>query len=316
MARPFLPDVAVRDTSPGAIAGRSTAHLLLVSLRPGQWIKNLFVFAALIFSRHLFDAAAALTTTATFAIFCSLSGAVYLLNDVVDRDADRRHPAKSRRPVASGALASSIAIAAAVGLALVALGAAWSIRPALFVVAAAYVALLGAYSAGLRHVVIVDVLLIAGGFVLRAVAGGIAIRVEVSQWLLVCTTLLALFLALAKRRHELVLLAEGAGGHRRALDHYTPYLVDQMVSVVTASTLVGYAFYAISPDTAQKFGTNRLGLTIPFPLYGIFRYLYLVHRAEGGGNPSELLVNDRPLLVCVALWVATVVLIIYTPLGR
>ena len=171
--------------------------------------------------------------------------------------------------------------------------------------------LLSAYSAFLKHIVILDVLTIAAGFTLRAAAGAAAIAVPISHWLLVCTTLLALFIALSKRRHELTLLTETAIDHRPILGDYTPYLLDQMISVVTASTLIAYAFYTISPETTAKFGTDLLSLTIPFPLYGIFRYLYLVHRRDKGGSPAELVVNDRPLLVCVALWALSVILIIY-----
>ena len=180
-------------------------------------------------------------------------------------------------------------------------------------VAAAYLALLGLYSGGLKHIIIIDVLTVAIGFVLRAVAGAVAVGVAISHWLVVCTVLLALFIALAKRRHELVLLADGAASHRPILDEYSPYLLDQMIAVVTASTLIAYIFYTISPETSAKFGSEWLGLTIPFPLYGIFRYLYLVHRREGGGSPADLLLNDRPLLACVTAWVITVVLIIYGP---
>jgi len=161
--------------------------------------------------------------------------------------------------------------------------------------------------------VIIDVLTISIGFVLRAVAGAVVLQVVISHWLFVCTILLALFIALAKRRHELVLLAGGATEHRRILGEYSEYLLDQMIAVVTASTLIAYIFYTISPETEQKFGTSWLGLTIPFPIYGIFRYLYLVHQREGGGSPADLLLNDRPLLACVTLWVAAVVLIIYRP---
>jgi hypothetical protein len=164
-------------------------------------------------------------------------------------------------------------------------------------------------------VVILDVMTLAIGFVLRAVAGAVVINVAISHWLLVCTILLALFLALSKRRHELVLLADGAAEHRRILGEYSPYLLDQMIGIVTASTLIAYIFYTISPETQQKFQTQWLGLTIPFPLYGIFRYLYLVHRREGGGSPTAMLMNDRPLLVCVALWAIAVVVIIYRPFG-
>jgi 4-hydroxybenzoate polyprenyltransferase len=191
-----------------------------------------------------------------------------------------------------------------------------AIRPQFALAAGAYLVLLVMYSAALKHVVIVDVLTIAAGFVLRAAAGALALDVPISQWLLVCTTLLALFLALSKRRHELTLLGDTATWHRRILQEYSPYLLDQMIAVVTASTLITYSLYATSADTAARLGTERLGLTIPFVLYGIFRYLYLVHQKSGGGNPTTLLLGDRPLLVCVAMWTLSVVLILYTPLGH
>ncbi len=180
-------------------------------------------------------------------------------------------------------------------------------------VATGYLALQILYSFVLKDIVIIDVLTIAIGFVLRAVGGAVAVHVEISYWLLVCTILLALFIALAKRRHEIVLLSAGAVSHRPILGEYSPYLLDQMIGVVTASTLISYVFYTISPETQAKFGTAWLGLTIPFPLYGIFRYLYLVHQREGGGSPADLLLTDRPLLACVALWALTVALIIYRP---
>jgi len=288
---------------------------LVVSLRPGQWTKNLFVFAGLLFSKQLFDPVAVAQASAAFVIFCALSGVVYLVNDVVDRESDARHPIKARRPIAAGHLSPSTALGAAAALGIAAVAAAFALRPLFGVVACGYLGLLGLYSGPLKHLVIIDVLTIAIGFVLRVAAGAVAIAVPMSHWLLVCTILLALFLALSKRRHELVLLAEGAKGHRRILQEYSPYLLDQMIGVVTASTLMAYVFYATSPETAAKFGTSLLGLTIPFPLYGIFRYLYLVHLKEGGGSPSELLLTDRPLLVCVALWVLAVAVIIYTPTG-
>lgn len=245
-----------------------------------------------------------------------MSGAVYLFNDVADRAADQQHPLKRLRPIASGKLSRMTALIAAGLLGVGSVEAAVLIRPELGVVAGAYLVLLLLYSAALKNVVIIDVLTIAGGFVLRAVAGALAVAVPISHWLLVCTTLLALFLALSKRRHELTLLAGGAAGHRSILDEYTPYLLDQMVSVVTASTLIAYSVYATSPETEARLGTSRLGLTIPFVLYGIFRYLYLVHRRQGGGSPSTMLVTDRPLLVCVALWALCVALILYSPLGH
>jgi 4-hydroxybenzoate polyprenyltransferase len=238
---------------------------------------------------------------------------VYLINDVLDRETDQRHPTKSRRPIAAGDLPVSIAVAAAVTIAGAALAGAFSINRSFGAIAVAYVTLQTLYSLRLKHIVILDALTLSLGFVLRAVGGAVAVSVAISHWLLVCTILLALFIALAKRRHELVLLADGAISHRPILGEYSAYLLDQMIAVVTASTLIAYIFYTISPETEQKFGTSWLGLTIPFPLYGIFRYLYLVHQREGGGSPADLLLNDRPLLACVTLWVVAVALIIYHP---
>ena len=295
---------------------RSTSSLLLISLRPEQWTKNLFVFAGLIFGGRLLEWREVLLATATFAIFCALSGTVYLINDISDRDADRRHPLKAMRPIASGELPVGTALVTAGLLGAAGLAAAVLIRPALGAIAAAYLGLLLLYSLALKHVVIIDVLTIAAGFVLRAVAGAVAVVVPIGTWLLVCTTLLALFLALSKRRHELLLLGDGAIDHRRILEEYTPYLLDQMIAVVTASTLIAYSVYATSPETAERLGTTRLGVTIPFVLYGIFRYLYLVHQKRGGGSPAAMLLTDRPLLACVGLWVASVVVLMYTPLGR
>jgi 4-hydroxybenzoate polyprenyltransferase len=316
MARPRVPEVVSRGVSRGEAApARSLLASLLVSLRPEQWTKNLVVFAGLLFGRQLLDPRAVGLAVAAFAVFCLLSGVVYLLNDVADREADRRHPLKSRRPIASGSLAPATALAAAAIIGGVAFAAAFALGAWFGLVAVGYVALLGAYSAGLKHLVIIDVLTIAIGFVLRAAAGAVVIDVPISQWLLVCTVLLALFLALSKRRHEIVLLAGAAPGHRRILGEYSPYLLDQMISVVTASTLVVYIFYTLSPETAHRFETPYLGLTTPFPLYGIFRYLYLVHRKEGGGSPAAMLLTDRPLLLCVGMWAASVVVILYRPWG-
>ena len=295
---------------------RSTALSLFVSLRPSQWTKNLIVFAALLFGQRgtapAFLVPEAIgQALAAFAIFCVLSGVVYLINDVADREKDRLHPRKRFRPIASGAVSPSMALGTAAALTVAALAAAWFLRPMFALVAVTYVGLLALYSGPLKHVVIIDVLTIAIGFVLRAVAGAVAIGVPISHWLLILTILLALFLALSKRRHELVLLADGATGHRPILEEYSPYLLDQMIAVVTASTLVSYVIYTVSPETVQKFNTDYLGLTLVFPLYGIFRYLYLVHRREGGGSPADLLLTDRPLLACVTLWVIAVVLILY-----
>ena len=295
---------------------RSTVLNLLVSLRPSQWPKNLIVFAGLMFGQRggapaFLDPQAVGQALGAFFIFCGLSGVVYLVNDVTDREADRLHPLKRHRPIASGAVAPGLAIGTAMGLAAIALAGAWALRPAFALVAVAYVSLLALYSGPLKHVVIIDVLTIAIGFVLRAVAGAVAIGVSIDHWLLILTILLALFLALSKRRHELVLLADGATSHRPILEEYSPYLLDQMIAVVTASTLVTYVISTVSAETVQRYHTDYLGLTLVFPLYGIFRYLYLVHLKEGGGSPSDMLLNDRPLLACVALWAMTVIVIIY-----
>jgi 4-hydroxybenzoate polyprenyltransferase len=301
--------------TPGGASGRSVVSGLIRSLRPGQWTKNLIVFAGLIFGQHLFDLRSLARAAAAFAVFCALSGVVYLVNDVLDREADRLHPLKRHRAIASGVVPPALATTFATALAGASLAAAYGLSLVFFALAAAYVVLLGLYSLTLKHIVIMDVLTIAIGFVLRAAAGAVAVSVPISHWLYACTILLALFLALAKRRHELVLLSEGATSHRRILSEYSPYLLDQMIGVVTASTVVAYVFYTFSPETIEKFGTGLLGLTIPFPLYGIFRYLYLVHQKEGGGSPAEMLITDRPLMVCVALWAVAVVVIIYRPFG-
>lgn len=273
------------------------------------------VLAALAFSKHLFDGDAALRAGLAFLVFCGLSGTAYLVNDLCDLETDRLHPVKRARPLASGALSVRLARLAATLLVTAALAGATGLGGGFVIAALAYLGLNLLYSFGLKHVVILDVLAISVGFVLRAVAGALAIQVVFSSWLLVCTILLALFLSLAKRRHELVSLDAAAAGHRRILAEYSPYLLDQMIAVATASCLTAYAFYTLAPDTVEKYRTERLALTIPFVIYGIFRYLYLVHRREQGGSPSEVLLTDRPLLVAVALWGAVVVAIVYTAPG-
>ena len=220
-------------------------------------------------------------------------------------------PRKRLRPLASGALTRGAAVLAAVVIGASSLAASVFLGVPFAAVALAYVLLNLAYSFRLKHVVIVDVIVISLGFVLRAVAGALAIGVPFSTWLLVCTLLLALFLALAKRRHEITSLMEGASDHRKILAEYSPYLLDQMISVVTASCLVAYAFYTLAPETVEKYRTDRLSWTIPFVLYGIFRYLYLVHRKEQGGNPTDILLTDRPLLLDVALWAVAILAIVY-----
>jgi len=311
MARRPSPNFAVSGpVVPPPAPQRFVALNLLLALRPTQWTKNLVIFAALIFGERLFDARAVARASGTFVAFCALSGVIYLVNDIVDREQDRWHPIKRTRPIASGALTTRTALIAAVVIGSLALGWSFWISARLGTVAFSYVALLTMYSFFLKQVVILDVLTIAIGFALRAVAGGVAIAVPISEWLLVCTILLALFLGLSKRRHELLLLAEGATDYRPTLEDYSPYLLDQMIGIVTASTVMSYILYVTDARTTARFGTFWLGLTIPLPLYGIFRYLYLVHR-KGGGTPPDLLLTDRPLLACVAIWALAVVFIIY-----
>jgi 4-hydroxybenzoate polyprenyltransferase len=292
---------------------RRTPWHFVATLRPEQWSKNAFVFAGLLFGGRLTDGSDYLVAAlVTFAVFCGLSGAVYVANDLADRGADAEHPLKRRRPLASGALSPRAAAAGATALAAASLGGAFALSDSVGVVAATYLSLLLAYSFWLKHVVILDVLTIAAGFVLRAVAGAVAVTVSISPWLVICVTFLALFLGLSKRRHELVLLGTSAGQHRPSLLAYSPDLLDQMISIVTTSTLVAYTMYTMSSDTAARVGSGQLALTIPFVLYGIFRYLYLVHQEQGGGSPAALLLADRPLLACVGLWTGTVALILYT----
>jgi 4-hydroxybenzoate polyprenyltransferase len=293
----------------------TSARAILVSLRPHQWTKNLVVFAPLALSKHLFEAEAFGRAALAFGLFCGLSGAVYLINDLADLERDRRHPLKRLRPLARGDLAPRTAALFAVVLTLVCLGLGPLLGGSFALCALIYLLLNLAYSFGLKGVVVLDVIAISMGFVLRAVAGALSIAVRFSDWLLVCTTLLALFLALAKRRHELTSLNDAASDHRPILAEYSPYLLDQMISVVTASCLMAYAFYSMAPETVEKYRTDRLAWTIPFVLYGIFRYLYLVHRREQGGSPTDILLTDRPLLLDVALWALTIILIVYTAGG-
>jgi 4-hydroxybenzoate polyprenyltransferase len=287
---------------------------IVESLRPRQWTKNLLVFAGLIFSQHLLDPGLFGRALATFAIFCLLSGGTYLVNDVVDAERDRTHPRKRLRPVASGRVPARLAWAVGALLIVGACAAGFALSARLGLVAAAYALLLAAYSGGLKHVVILDTLVIASGFVLRALAGVVAIDAEFSHWLLLCTILLALFLTLGKRRHELLALEAGGVDHRPILFEYSPQLLDQMIAVVTASTLMAYALYTMAPETQAKLGTTHMPLTIPFVLYGLFRYLYLLYRRDLGGDPSEHLLTDRGLFIAVACWGGAVFAVIY--LGR
>jgi 4-hydroxybenzoate polyprenyltransferase len=284
--------------------------VILRALRPKQWIKNVFVLAPLVFAQQIGRMGQLAHAAGAFAIFCALSSCIYLVNDIADREADRRHPVKRLRPIASGDLKVFPASIMAIVLAVAGLAGALVIGPAFAGVACAYVFLNLAYSGGLKRVVILDVMAVAAGFLLRAWGGAVAVEVEISRWLILCTALLALFLGFVKRRQEIAAL-EGSTAQRPILREYSLTFLDQMISVVTASTLLAYSLYAFSPEVAEKLGTRHLGLTIPFVLYGILRYLYLVHQRGEGENPTQLVLTDAPLLVNLALWGVAVLAVLY-----
>lgn len=280
-------------------------------MRPTQWAKNLFVLAPLVFARLLGDSRAVGRVLLAFAAFCLVSSAVYLVNDIRDREEDRRHPLKRLRPLAAGTLPVGVAVAAAAVLALGAALLVAPLPPAAWAVVGGYAVLNLLYTAWLKHVVILDVMSISFGFVLRVLGGAAAAGVEVSSWLLLCTIFLSLFLAFSKRRHELILLAEGASGQRRVLSHYSPAFLDQMINVVTASSVVAYALYAVAPETVEKYHTQHLVYTIPLVLFGIFRYLYLMYQRPAERNPTEAILRDPPFLINMLLWGLAVVWIVY-----
>ena len=280
-------------------------------LRPRQWVKNVFVLAPLVFAQELGSAAAVETAFLAFVLFCVLSSSVYVLNDLVDAESDRQHPDKRNRPIASGELDPRAAGVLAAVLALAGLSGSLFLGVPFALVAAAYLALNLAYSFFLKHMVIVDVMAVAAGFILRAWAGALVLHVALSRWLVLCTGLLALFLGFVKRRQELIARDLDGGQGRAILREYSADFLDQMISVVTASTVVAYSLYAFDPEVARKLGTEHLGLTVPFVLFGIFRYLYLVHRRGQGENPTILLLGDRPLLINLGLWAGAVVLALY-----
>jgi 4-hydroxybenzoate polyprenyltransferase len=287
----------------------SDAAVLLQALRPKQWTKNLIVFVGAIFSLRLTQPDALLGTAAAFVVFCALSSAGYLINDLRDIQADREHPVKRRRPIASGIISPTQALGLAGLLIVLGLALAWLVRPTLVMVAAGYLALTVIYSIALKHMVLVDLFAIAGGFVLRVVGGAVVVGVRVSPWLYVCTILVALFLGLAKRRQELRLLEEAAGSHRRNLSEYTIELVDQLTNIVTSAILMAYSLYTFSAPNLPS--NDSMMLTIPLVLYGLFRYIYLVRVRGLGGSPEELLLSDRPLLLTALGWVALCTSLLY-----
>jgi 4-hydroxybenzoate polyprenyltransferase len=280
-------------------------------MRPHQWTKNFVVFAAIVFAQRLFRLHDITLTAIAFISFCAISSFGYIINDISDVEADRHHPEKRNRPLASGDL--EVGEATTLALALAAIGAILSIVLGrdFMIVATLYVSLQTAYSLYLKRLVIMDVITVAIAFVLRAFAGGVAIHVAVSPWLVFITFVLALLLALTRRRHELITLGPRAALHRSALSQYNVPLIDQMISIVAAATLVGYMIYTASPEVEHKLGTNHLYLTVPFVVFGILRYLYMVHERGEGGDPARLLLKDRPLLLAVVMWIAADLLLLY-----
>ena len=295
---------------------RGPVLALLVSLRPKQWTKNLLLFAGLLFTLDQQHSTRQFQHAALgFVFFSLLSSVVYLVNDLADREGDRRHPKKCWRPIAAGELSPPLAIAAAAVLAVVGLAGAYTLGPRFGTVALAYLLLTFAYSFRLKHVVLIDVLVLAAGFVFRAVAGAFAVGVSISSWLVLCTLLLALFLGLSKRRAELLSVQQsGTVGTRRILEEYSPALLDQMIGIVTSACLMSYALYTITSPAAQAH--HYLMATIPFVIYGIFRYLYLMHRHSLGESPDAVLLEDRPMLVNILLWGLTTALIVTNVAGK
>jgi len=289
----------------------SAMKCIPVSMRPKQWIKNIFLFPALIFSHNLFDFYLLAKVTVGFGLFCLAASSIYIFNDIMDLEKDKKHPEKCKRPLAAGHLKIKIAYGASVVLAIAALLGAMLLGTTFFFILAAYVLMNIAYTIKIKQVVILDVFCIASGFVFRVLAGTSLTGVQPSDWLIICTITISIFLGLSKRRHELTLFGANANNHREVLADYTINFLDQMISVATACTLMSYALYTISDETVARFGTKNLIFTIPFVIYGIYRYLYLIHQKKMGGNPASALLADFPLFLNGLIWLGAVILIIY-----
>lgn len=284
---------------------------LLKLARPTQWLKNGIILLALIFAGEMTHPEKVELALLAIAIFCLLSSAVYTFNDLIDRKNDRNHPLKKNRPIASGKVSIGAAVTVVVILGSVGLAAAWLINANFFMTSVVFLGFNLLYTLWLKNIVIVDVMAVALSFVVRAYAGAFAIDVPASKWMLINTLLLALFLGFGKRRHELIVLEEGAVAHRKILGKYSPYLLDQLIAVVTPSVLVMYMLYSFSTEVSLKLGTQNLFATIPFVVYGLFRYLYLIHKEEKGGSPTRVLIGDLPIMITVLLWLITSSLVLY-----
>ncbi|HXX21351.1 MAG TPA: decaprenyl-phosphate phosphoribosyltransferase [Candidatus Acidoferrum sp.] len=287
---------------------------LVTTVRPTEWLKNTLVFAAIDFSGNLFSRSADIHAGMVFVTWCLAASGAYFLNDLLDRKTDQTHPLKCFRPIASGLVSPTVAVLALVALFGVGIALGFSVNRGVGEMVLAYIVLTCAYSVWFKHVIILDVFVLATGFVLRVIAGAEGIGVTFSSWLVLCTFLLALFLGFGKRRHELLLLDEAAMDHRRVLRDYSPHFLDMMMVVVTSATVVCYALYTLDAATIARFGTNRLVYTSVFVLYGIFRYLFLIYQKSAGGNPSAVLYKDLDLRIDIALWVASVLFLKYYPM--
>jgi len=279
-------------------------------LRPRQWLKNVFVFAGLIFSRQFFYPDSIEKSIYAFVVFCLLSSCGYIINDILDYKEDRAHPVKSKRPIAAGKISRGQAAVVGALLLVLSLCSAYLLGAKFSYVCLIYLTVIVLYSTAIKNIVILDVLVVALGYVLRAIAGATVIAVEISSWLLLCTLLIALFLAISKRRTEIVLLGEGATKHRRILSQYSLGLLNQMIAVVTAACIVAYCLYTLAPETVVKFGTRNLIFTVPFVIYGIFRYLYITYQKVEADIPEKVLISDLPLQVCLVLWIVTCLVIL------
>ncbi|TXG93568.1 MAG: decaprenyl-phosphate phosphoribosyltransferase [Rhodocyclaceae bacterium] len=279
-------------------------------LRPHQWVKSGFVFVGLLFGHAWHDAAVVQQVLLAAVAFSLAASAVYVGNDIVDRERDRQHPDKRRRPLASGAITPGRAMAVGVSCVLAALGIAWLASPAAAAIIVAYLLLNIGYTLGLKHIVLLDVFIISAGFMLRILAGTLGVGIAPSHWLLLCGFMVTLFLGFAKRRAELKALDGDASGHRQVLEDYDPVLLDKLIGVCAAATIVTYSLYTVAADTAALHGTGRLFATVPFVVYGMFRYLFLLHRRDGGGDPAAELLSDRHLLLAVAGWLTTVLVVL------
>jgi len=290
---------------------RTATRELLRLMRPYQWIKNVFVFAGVLFGGELTDADLVLRAFAAFVGFSLISSAVYVINDLSDRERDRLHPVKRLRPLAAGTVSAPAAIVLAGTLLAFGTAIAWSASPWVLAAVLLYVFLNGTYSAGLKHVVILDVFMIAAGFMLRLLAGTAGLGIPPSHWLLLCGMMVSLFMGFAKRRSELSSSIEGEYGHRRVLESYTPALLDAMIAVTATSVVITYSLYTMSPDTVLIHGTDKLIYTVPFVLFGLFRYLFLLYRRTGGEDPSRELVRDPSILTAASLWLAVTAWLLY-----